>query len=149
MTSLYYNWVMKKQRVPRRDLKNPRKVSNFTRRVRGIHVFIGNFTYIMDFLVVEDAGSAIDNYLSYVVLDGIDKVAYLMPQKVEQHRLMPNLKKDFMQAVYVRSEDDNKKEVGYVMKKMFVFYKECLELGSEYKVNQDDIGRSVTDDGVT
>nr|GEU41401.1 protein kinase-like domain, concanavalin A-like lectin/glucanase domain protein [Tanacetum cinerariifolium] len=128
---------MKKQRVPRRDIENPRKVSNFTRRVKGIHVFVGNFTYIMDFLVVEDAGSTID---------GIDEVAYQVPHKVEQHRLRPNLKKDFMQVVYVRSEDDKKKEVDYVMKKMFVFYKECLELGFKYKVKQDDIGRSVTDD---
>ncbi|GJW48404.1 hypothetical protein Tco_0080050 [Tanacetum coccineum] len=158
------------QLVLRRDPENPRKVSNFTKIVRGIHVFIGNFTYIMNFLVVEDVELDIDSYLSHVVLgkpfveisnltydhskginmftDGIDEVVYQIPHRVEQYQLMPNLEKDFMQADYVRSKDDTKRGVDYVMKNMFGFYKECLELGPEYKVNKDDIG-SMTDDGAT
>ncbi|GJT38829.1 hypothetical protein Tco_0938694 [Tanacetum coccineum] len=65
----------------------------------------GNFTYIMDFLIVEDISSVIDPYLSHVVLgnpfievsnmthdsslgivkfkNGVDEVAYQMPHKIE------------------------------------------------------------------
>ncbi|GKA60693.1 hypothetical protein Tco_0760100, partial [Tanacetum coccineum] len=35
-------------------------VSNFTRRIKGMQVFIGNFTYIIDFMIIEDISSIID-----------------------------------------------------------------------------------------
>lgn len=69
MTSVHYNWIMKKQLVHRRDPKDSRKISNFTGRFKGIHVFVGNFAYLTDFLVVEDISSAIDPCLSHVVLE--------------------------------------------------------------------------------
>ncbi|GJT72878.1 hypothetical protein Tco_1032164 [Tanacetum coccineum] len=52
---------------------DPRKnanggVSNFTGRIKGMHVFIGNFTYIVDFMIIEDISSIIDLRLSQVVL---------------------------------------------------------------------------------
>ncbi|GJX05796.1 hypothetical protein Tco_0193728 [Tanacetum coccineum] len=52
---------------------NPREnanggVSNFTGRINGMHVFVGNFTYIMDFMIIEDISSIIDLRLSQVVL---------------------------------------------------------------------------------
>ncbi|GKA93170.1 hypothetical protein Tco_0815156, partial [Tanacetum coccineum] len=76
-----------------------------------------------------------------------------MQYRVMKKQLVPrrdpkNPRKDFMQADYVRSKDDKKRGVDYVMKNMFGFYKECLELGPEYKVNKDDIS-SMTDDGAT
>ncbi|GJY41707.1 hypothetical protein Tco_0428977, partial [Tanacetum coccineum] len=37
-----------------------RGVSNFIGRIKGMHVFIGNFTYIIDFMIVEDISSIID-----------------------------------------------------------------------------------------
>ncbi|GJR14046.1 MAK10-like protein [Tanacetum coccineum] len=58
--------------IMRRKL-NPREnanggVSNFIRRIKGMHVFVGNFTYIMDFMIIEDISSIIDSRLSQVVL---------------------------------------------------------------------------------
>ncbi|GJV87208.1 hypothetical protein Tco_1531146 [Tanacetum coccineum] len=52
---------------------NPREdtnggVSNFTGRIKGMHVFIGNFTYIIDFMIIKDISSIIDPRLSPVVL---------------------------------------------------------------------------------
>nr|GEY17207.1 hypothetical protein [Tanacetum cinerariifolium] len=47
---------------------------------------------------------------------------------------------------YHKSDNDKRRGVDYVM---FGFYMECLELGSEYKSNKDDMGSSVTNDGVT
>ncbi|GJS81773.1 hypothetical protein Tco_0748314 [Tanacetum coccineum] len=43
-------------------------ISNFTGRIKGMHVFIGNFTYIVDFMIVEDISSIIDPRMSQVVL---------------------------------------------------------------------------------
>ncbi|GJR36224.1 retrovirus-related pol polyprotein from transposon TNT 1-94 [Tanacetum coccineum] len=101
---------MKMQLAPTKDPENPRKISNFTGRVKGVHVFVRNFTYITDFLVVEDVGSTIDNCLSHAVLgnpfvevsnltydpsvsiirftNGVDKVAYQMPHKTGLSQLL-------------------------------------------------------------
>ncbi|GJR88307.1 hypothetical protein Tco_0212318 [Tanacetum coccineum] len=46
-------------------------VSNFTGRIKGMHVFIGNFTYIIEFMIVEDISSIIDPRL---VLDCEEKI---------------------------------------------------------------------------
>ncbi|GJW11545.1 hypothetical protein Tco_1577372 [Tanacetum coccineum] len=35
-------------------------ISNFTGRIKGMHVFIGNFTYVVDFMIVEDISSILD-----------------------------------------------------------------------------------------
>ncbi|GJZ48440.1 hypothetical protein Tco_0602272 [Tanacetum coccineum] len=45
-----------------------RGVSNFTRRIKGMYIFIGNFIYVVDFMIVEDISSIIDPRLSQVVL---------------------------------------------------------------------------------
>ncbi|GJR35074.1 hypothetical protein Tco_1210758 [Tanacetum coccineum] len=65
-TRIMYNWIMKRKLDPRENLD--RGVSNFTGRIKGMHVFIGNFTYIIDFMIVEDISSIIDPRLSQVVL---------------------------------------------------------------------------------
>ncbi|GJZ48504.1 hypothetical protein Tco_0602336 [Tanacetum coccineum] len=66
MTRMMYNWIMRRKLNPMEDVN--RGVSNFTGRIKGMHVFIGNFTYIMDFMIIEDISSIIDPRLSQVVL---------------------------------------------------------------------------------
>nr|GEU49752.1 retrotransposon Orf1 [Tanacetum cinerariifolium] len=134
-----------------------------------MHIFVGNVTYIMDFLIMDDIGSALDPYLSHVMLgkpfvevsnmtydpsigivkfkDGVNKFAYQIPHKIEQFPLLPNIKKDHKQSIYFRNNEDKIREVDYVMKKILGFYKECLELGNEYKTNKDG-SSSVTEEGV-
>ncbi|GJU81158.1 hypothetical protein Tco_1283523 [Tanacetum coccineum] len=62
MTRMMYNWIMRRKLDPREN--SNRGVSNFTGRIKGMHVFIGNFTYIVDFMIVEDISSIIDPRLS-------------------------------------------------------------------------------------
>ncbi|GJU77377.1 hypothetical protein Tco_1274447 [Tanacetum coccineum] len=38
-----YNWIMKTQLEPRKDSKSPSRINNFTGRVRGMPILIGNF----------------------------------------------------------------------------------------------------------
>nr|GFA52648.1 MAK10-like protein [Tanacetum cinerariifolium] len=50
--------IMKRKLDPRENLN--RGGSNFTGRIKGMHVFVGNFTYVVDFMIVEEISSIID-----------------------------------------------------------------------------------------
>ncbi|GJS02175.1 hypothetical protein Tco_0318683 [Tanacetum coccineum] len=139
------------------------EVSNFTvEENKGMHVFIGNFTYVVDFMIVEDISSIIDPRLSQVVLgrpfieisnmthdlpegvvrftNGDDEVTYKMPHKIEQYNSLSNLEKEHTKSVYLRNEEDKRRGVDYVMIKILGFYKKCLELGLEYVTGLEDEG---------
>ncbi|GJS56570.1 MAK10-like protein [Tanacetum coccineum] len=137
-------------------------VSNFTGRIKGMHVFVGNFTYIVDFMIIEDISSIIDPRLSHVVLgkpfveisnmthdppegvvrfiDGNDEVAYKMPHKIEQYNSLSNLEKEHIKSVYLKNNEDKRRGVDYAMNKILGFYKECLELGPEYITRLEEEG---------
>ncbi|GJT15938.1 hypothetical protein Tco_0874644 [Tanacetum coccineum] len=160
MTRMMYNWIMRRKLNPREDANGG--ISNFIGRIKGMHVFIGNFTYIVDFRIVEDISSIVDPRLSQVVLgrpfvgisnmshdppkgvvrfiNGTDEVAYKMPHKIEQYDSPSDLEKEHTKSVYLRNEKDKKRGVEYVMSKILGFYKECLELGPEYLRGIDDEG---------
>nr|GEW44575.1 MAK10-like protein [Tanacetum cinerariifolium] len=66
MTQILYNWIMRRK-LDLRESTN-RGVNNFIGRIKGMHVFVGNFTYVIDFMIIEDISSIIDPSLSQVVL---------------------------------------------------------------------------------
>ncbi|GJW37716.1 hypothetical protein Tco_0060636 [Tanacetum coccineum] len=151
---------MRRKLDPREN--SDRGVSNFTRRIKGMHVFIGNFTYVTNFMIVEDISSIIDPRLSQVVLgkpfveisnmthdppegvvrftNGTDEIAYKMPHMIEQYNSPSDLEKEHIKSVYLRNKEDMRRGVKYVMSKILSFYKECLELGPEYVTGIDDEG---------
>nr|GFA36199.1 hypothetical protein [Tanacetum cinerariifolium] len=59
--------IMSKRLGPRRKPSNPRKICNFVGRFKGLKVFVGNFTYEFDFMVLEDTTSVIDHDLGLVI----------------------------------------------------------------------------------
>ncbi|GKA49801.1 hypothetical protein Tco_0742874 [Tanacetum coccineum] len=160
MTRMMYNWIIRRKLNPREN--SNREVSNFTGRIKGMHVFVENFTYIVDFMIVEDISSIIDPRLSQVVLgkpfveisnmthdslegvvrftNGTDEIAYKMPHMIEQYNSLSDLEKEHTKSVYLRNEEDKRRGVEYVMSKILGFYKECLELGPEYVTAMDDEG---------
>nr|GEV23762.1 retrotransposon Orf1 [Tanacetum cinerariifolium] len=111
-------------------------ISNFTGRVKGMHVFVGNFTYVVDFMIVEDISSIIDPRLSKVVLgkpfveisnmthdpqervvrfiNRDEEVAYKMHHKIEQYNSLSNLKKEHTKSVDLRNEEDKRRGIEYV-----------------------------------
>ncbi|GKE31902.1 hypothetical protein Tco_1451224 [Tanacetum coccineum] len=138
---------------------NPREdtntgVGNFIGRIKGMHVFVRNFTYVIDFMIVEDISLIIDPRLSQVVpgkpfieisnmthdlpegvlrfINGTDEIAYKLSHKIEQYNSLSDLEKEHTQSVYLRNEEDKRRGVDYAMKKILRFYKECLELRPEY-----------------
>ncbi|GKC21675.1 hypothetical protein Tco_1023825 [Tanacetum coccineum] len=160
MTRMMYNWIMRRKLDPRGNTNGG--ISNFTGRIKGMHVFVRNFTYVVDFMIVEDISSIIDPRLSQVILGrpfveisnmthdppegvvrfvrGADEVAYKMPHKIEQYDSLSDLEKEHTKSVYLRNEEDKRRGVEYVMSKILGFYKECLELGPEYLTGVDDEG---------
>ncbi|GKA65790.1 hypothetical protein Tco_0765497, partial [Tanacetum coccineum] len=120
-----------RRKLDHRENSN-RGVSNFTGRIKGMHVFIGNFTYIVDFMIVEDISSIIDPRLSQVVLEKpfveISNMTHESPEG------------DHTKSVYLRNEEDKRRGIEYVMSKILGFYKECLELEPEYVTGMDDKG---------
>ncbi|GKC96246.1 retrotransposon ORF1 [Tanacetum coccineum] len=158
MTRMMYNWIMRRKLDPRKNTNGG--ISNFTGRIKEIHVFIGNFTYVIDFMIVEDISSIIDPRLSQVVqgipfveisnitydlpegvvrfIRGANEVSYKMPHKIEQYDSLSDLEKEHTKSVYLRNKEDKRRGVEYVMSKILGFYKECLELGPEYLTGMDD-----------
>ncbi|GJR66760.1 hypothetical protein Tco_0012825 [Tanacetum coccineum] len=137
-------------------------VSNLTGRIKGMHVFVWNYTYVTNFMIVEDISSIIDPRLSQVVLgkpfvdisnmtydppEGVvrftnrtDEIAYKMPHKIEQYNSLSDLEKEHTKLVYLRNEEDKRRGVEYIMSKILRFYKECLELRPEYVTGINDEG---------
>ncbi|GKE48728.1 hypothetical protein Tco_1479986 [Tanacetum coccineum] len=160
MTRMMYNWIMRRKLDPGENAIG--RISNFTGGIKGMHVFVGNFTYVVDFMIVEDISLIIDPRLSQVVLgrpfieisdmthdlpEGVvrftnekDEIAYKMPYKIEHYNSLSNLEREHTKSVYLRNEEDQKRGVDYVMNKILGFYKECLELGPEYVIGLDDEG---------
>ncbi|GJX76891.1 hypothetical protein Tco_0323702, partial [Tanacetum coccineum] len=160
MTRMMYNWFMRRKLDPKEN--SDRGVSDFTRRIKGMHVFVRNFTFVMDFMIFEDISSIIDPRLSQVVLgkpfieisnmthdppeevvrfiNGTNEIAYKIPHKIEQYNSLSDLEKEHTKSVYLSNEEDKRRGVEYVMSKILRFYKECLELGPEYVTGMDDEG---------
>ncbi|GJW11696.1 MAK10-like protein [Tanacetum coccineum] len=116
--------IMRRKLDPREN--SNRGVSNFTGRIKEMHVFVENFTYIVDFMIVEDISSIINPRLSQVVpgkpfveisnmahdppegvvrfTNGADEVTYKMPHMIEQYNSLSNLEKEHTKSVYLRNE---------------------------------------------
>nr|GEU30004.1 putative reverse transcriptase domain-containing protein [Tanacetum cinerariifolium] len=115
MTRMMYNWIMRRKLNPREGANGG--ISNFTGRIKGMHVFVENITYVIDFMIVEDISSILDPRLLQVVLGrpfievfnmthdppegvvrfirGTDEVSYKMPHKIEQYDSLPDIEKKY------------------------------------------------------
>ncbi|GJZ79170.1 hypothetical protein Tco_0644007 [Tanacetum coccineum] len=68
MSRSCYNWIMTARLAPKKSPKSPNRLNNFTGSAKGMHIFVGNFTYVSDFMIIEDISSVIDPRVSHVVL---------------------------------------------------------------------------------
>ncbi|GKB04877.1 hypothetical protein Tco_0833072 [Tanacetum coccineum] len=65
-------------------------------------------------------------------IDGSNEMSIRCSYKIENTDSLLDLEKEHTKWVYLRNEEDKRRGVKYVMNKILVFYKECLELGPEY-----------------
>ncbi|GJU69637.1 protein kinase-like domain, concanavalin A-like lectin/glucanase domain protein [Tanacetum coccineum] len=68
MSCAYYNKIREKPFQARRNPYQPYKFCNFIGRAKNMHIFIGCFIYVMNFMILEDLGSIINSGLNEVVL---------------------------------------------------------------------------------
>ncbi|GJV76379.1 protein kinase-like domain, concanavalin A-like lectin/glucanase domain protein [Tanacetum coccineum] len=137
----------------RQKPSNPCKKSNFVGRVKGLKVFIGNFTYGCNFMILEDTTSIIDHHLGEVVFgkpfarntglvydqeEGTitfekddEEITFKMPHKMEtsNHIDFKNINTDSIPPFVLGSNGARRT----------TYYSYSLTLGSEYK---DDEGIS-------
>ncbi|GKE30184.1 protein kinase-like domain, concanavalin A-like lectin/glucanase domain protein [Tanacetum coccineum] len=152
MSRLHYNWIMSKRLGPRRKPSNPGKICNFVGRVKGLKLFVGNFTYECDFMVLEDTTSVIDHDLGSVIFgkpfveatglvydreEGTntfekdkEKIVFKMPHKMEmfKHIDFTDIKTNRIPPFTIESDDDSSKKT---------HYSNSLDLESEYKHDEN------------
>ncbi|GJZ62434.1 hypothetical protein Tco_0618571 [Tanacetum coccineum] len=115
--------------------KDPQCSSHIHGRIKEMHIFVGNFTYVSDFMIVEDISSIIDPRLSQVVLGkpfveisnithdlslGVVKftnrsneIAYKMPHKIVQYNSLSDMEKEHTKSVYLRNKKEKRRGVEY------------------------------------
>ncbi|GJT98874.1 hypothetical protein Tco_1094392 [Tanacetum coccineum] len=137
MSRLRYNWIMSNRLEPRRKPSNPKKNCNFVGRVKGLRVFVGNFTYECDFMVLEDTTSVIDHYLGSVVFgkpfmeatrlvynkeEGTvvferdkERIIFKMPHKMDMFKQVDFVDRgaDIIPLLVTESDDDNCEKTHY------------------------------------
>ncbi|GJX91243.1 hypothetical protein Tco_0344569 [Tanacetum coccineum] len=109
------------------------------RRVRGLSVFVGNFTYACDFVNLKDVSSVIDAHLGQMVLgkpfvkesklvydqeEGTmlfekngGKVTYKMPHKMDRWKDEDYMNLIIYHLFYVASKEDKQKRDDYIYQK--------------------------------
>ncbi|GJW23563.1 hypothetical protein Tco_0034185 [Tanacetum coccineum] len=141
----YHEWL----------LKYPRPSWVSAKRVRGLKVFVGNFTYECDFVVLEDTSSVTDHYLGGIVLGKPfvkasghvydknkgtvifekenERIIFKMPHKIERFRNIEDLNTDNIPS-FIEAGDDNKEsDKGHENRNKKTYYSESLNLGLAYK----------------
>ncbi|GKA46935.1 MAK10-like protein, partial [Tanacetum coccineum] len=137
MSRLHYNWIMSNRLEPRRKPSNPKKFCNFIGRVKGLKVFIGNFTYKCDFMVLEDTTSVIDHDLGSVIFgkpfiettglvyemkEGTvvfkkdkENSVFKLPHKIKMNKDIDftNIKTDRIPPFVIKSDEDNSEKTHY------------------------------------
>ncbi|GJY11497.1 MAK10-like protein [Tanacetum coccineum] len=151
MSRFHYNWIMSNRLEPRRKPSNPKKNCNFVGRVKGLGVFVGNFTYECNFMVLEDTTSVIDHYLGSVVfgkpfMEAIElvynkkegtvmferdkeRIIFKMPQKMDmfKHVDFTDRGTDSIPPFVIESDDGNYEKT---------YYLDILDLGPECKYDE-------------
>ncbi|GKB00646.1 protein kinase-like domain, concanavalin A-like lectin/glucanase domain protein [Tanacetum coccineum] len=153
MSRQHHKWIMSKGLESSQKPSNPSKNSNFIGRVRGLKVFLGNFTYECDFMVLEDTTSIIDHNPGEVVFgkpfiretglvydkkEGTvvfekenEKITFKMPHKMEMfnHMDFKDINTDSIPPLVLENDDDHGK----------TYYSNSLIIGPEYKQDESDI----------
>ena len=137
------------------------KVENVVAKVEPLHVFVGSFVYLVDFVVMEDLGEFIDGKLTQVILGkpfkeltGLDEkltegiIAFsegdedYTYQMARTHRRFTNFSIEACNRfppISILSENDKRKGLKYSHEKNKNYYRGCLELNDEYKKDENTI----------
>nr|GEV41033.1 RNA-directed DNA polymerase, eukaryota, reverse transcriptase zinc-binding domain protein [Tanacetum cinerariifolium] len=149
----HYKEIMNKGIKSRQKPSNPSKNSDFIGRVRGLKVFVRNFTYECSFMILEDTTSIIDHHLGEVVFGkpfarktGLvydqeggtitfekdnEKITFKMPHKIEafNHIDFKDVNTNYIPPFFLENDDNRGK----------TYYSNSLILGSEYREDEKNM----------
>ncbi|GJS78741.1 hypothetical protein Tco_0728622 [Tanacetum coccineum] len=139
MSRLYDNWIMSNGLKSREKPSNPKKTCNFVGRVSDIKVFVGNFTYGCEFMVLEDVSSVIDHYLDGIIFGKLfvkkskliydkeegfvmfgkndERVTFKMPHKMERFKDIEDLNTDNIPPFLQQVKETRRKEKAMLLGK--------------------------------
>nr|GEV47737.1 protein kinase-like domain, concanavalin A-like lectin/glucanase domain protein [Tanacetum cinerariifolium] len=150
MSKQHYREIMINGLESRHKPYNPSKNNNFVGRVKGLKVFIGNFTYKCNFMILEDTTSIIDHHLGEVVFEkpfarktGLvydpakgtvtfkkdnEKLTFKMPHNMEafNHMDSKDVNTDSIPPFVLENNDDRGK----------TYYSNSLTLGPKYREDE-------------
>ncbi|GJZ18469.1 hypothetical protein Tco_0554592 [Tanacetum coccineum] len=154
MSRAYYDKIREKSFQARRNPYQPYKFCNFAGRAKNVHIFIGCFVYVVDFMILEDLGNIIDSSLSEVVLEKPfaqaskltydeslrlimfshtdNEVVFKMPQRAKELDLVSPLENDKFEAFFVESLKVRKIGFKHVLEKRKGYYKACMNFERTY-----------------
>ncbi|GKA71945.1 protein kinase-like domain, concanavalin A-like lectin/glucanase domain protein, partial [Tanacetum coccineum] len=134
MSKLNYYWIMSQGLESRKKTNKSQEDCNFVGKVRGLKVFVGNFTYECDFVMLEDTTSVIDYYLEEMVFgktfvaktrlvydkdEGTvmfekdnKRITFKMPHKMERfkHIDIRDLKTDNIPPFVIENDDSDRRK---------------------------------------
>nr|GEW69488.1 protein kinase-like domain, concanavalin A-like lectin/glucanase domain protein [Tanacetum cinerariifolium] len=146
----HYKQIISQKLESRQKPSNPCKKSNFVGRVRSLKVFVGNFTYKCDFIILEDTTSIIDHDLGEIAFgkpiieqtglaydndegmivfrENDEKIMFEMPHRMDvfEHIDLKDMNTDPISPIVL----DIKYEHGKV------YYSKSLIIGPGYKQNE-------------
>ena len=137
------------------------KGENVVARVEPLHVFVGSFVYLVDFMVMENLGDFIDSTLTQVILgrpfkeltrldeklvegiitfsEGDEDYTFQMARTHHRFAEFSIEKRNRYPPLNMLSENDKKKGLKYPHEKNKNNYRGCLELSDEYKKDENTI----------
>ncbi|GJT76198.1 protein kinase-like domain, concanavalin A-like lectin/glucanase domain protein [Tanacetum coccineum] len=130
MSKQQYNGIMNRGLESRQKPSNPSKNINFVGRVRGLKVFVGNFTYECSFMILEDTTSIIDHQLGEVVFGKpfVEKTGLVYDREEGTVTFEKDNEKSHLRClIFVLENNDDRGKT---------YYSNSLTLGPEYKEDE-------------
>ena len=131
------------------------KGNNFLGIATNVHIFIGMYTFLVDFVVLDDVSEFVEDGLTGVILGspfkaisglgedakqgivwlqyGNDKTIFRMPRVVKNFKHLNFKQLSRMRPLLELSDEDKANGYKYPHQKIKKFYTSCLMLGDEYK----------------
>jgi hypothetical protein len=137
------------------------KGNNIIARTITLHVFVGSFVYLVEFMVMENLGEFIDSKLTQVVFgipfkrlanldenlvkglltfsNGDEDFVYQMPRAHPRFKGFSMKKCSRYPPLEMLSKNDKRKGLKYPHEKNKKYYRGCLELSDDYKRDEATI----------
>ena len=134
---------------------------NIVARIKPLHVFVGSFMYLVDFMVMKNLGEFIDDKLTQVIFgkpfkrlanldekpmdglitfsDGEEDFIYQMPRTHPRFKNFSIESCNRLVPIDLLSENDKRNGLKYPHEKNKRYYRGCLELNDDYKKDEATI----------